>query len=168
VADPGPSERLQPSLFDRLTDNEPERRTESPERRVLSLQALRDAVRRDLGYLLNATRLSAVQDLSDYPEVERTSMNFGLPDLAGRPASTVDGAEMARAVKRAVLDFEPRLLSSTLKVDVVVNPNEYARNALKFTITADLWCQPLPVTLYLKTEVNLEDGEARVTEDSAG
>jgi type VI secretion system protein ImpF len=166
MADLAPNERLQPSLLDRLTDDAPERRTEGPEQRILSLQGLRDAVRRDLGFLLNSTRLSAVQDLSDYPYVERSVVNFGVPDLAGRPASTIDKVETARSVRRAILDFEPRLLRSSLRVEVALNPNEHSRNALRFDIVADLWCQPLPVRLYLRTDLNLEDGEARVTEVS--
>jgi type VI secretion system protein ImpF len=168
MADLAPNERLQPSLLDRLTDDAPESQVEGPERRVLSLQELRDAVRRDLGFLLNATSLSAVQNLSEYPHVERSTLNFGLPDLAGRPASTIDRTETARRVRRATLDFEPRLLRSSLRVEVAVNPQEHNRNALRFDIVADLWCQPLPVRLYLRTDLNLEDGEARVTEASDG
>ncbi len=168
MADLAPNERLQPSLLDRLTDDEPERRDESPDRRVLSLQRLRDAVRRDLGFLLNATHLSAVQDISEYTYVERSTVNFGLPDLAGRPASTINKAELVRSLRRAILDFEPRLLRSSLKIDVVVDPDEHSRNALRFEIAADLWCQPLPVRLYLRTQLNLEDGEARVVEASGG
>ena len=166
--DLAPNERLQPSLFDRLTDEEPERRQESPDRRVLSLDKLRDAVRRDLGFLFNTTRLAAVQDLADYPRVERSTLNFGLPDYAGRPVSTLDKNEVARGVKRAILEFEPRLVRQTLRVDIVTNPDEHGRNALRFEIKADLWCQPLPVRLYLRTDVNLEDGEARVTDASNG
>jgi type VI secretion system protein ImpF len=163
-----PNERLQPSLFDRLTDDEPEKRRESPEHRVLSLEMLRDAVRRDLGFLFNATRLSAVQDLRDYPLVERSTVNFGLPDYAGRPVSTLDKNEVARGVRRAILDFEPRLIPNSLKVEVIANPDEHGRNAFRFEIKADLWCEPMPVRLYLRTEVNLEDGEVRVTDASDG
>jgi type VI secretion system protein ImpF len=35
-------------------------------------------------------------------------------------------------------------------------------------VEADLWSQPLPLKLYFRTELDLEDGEARVTEVSAG
>src|ERR1700722_20338983 len=68
-------ERLQPSLLDRLTDESPESAAESRDRRVLSLQRLREVVRRDLSWLLNCVHMEASQDLS------------GLP-LACSPAST--------------------------------------------------------------------------------
>jgi type VI secretion system protein ImpF len=168
VAELTPKERLQPSLLDRLTDDEPHTRVESPEKKVLSLERLRDSVRRDLGFLLNATHLAAVQDLSDYPEVERSTLNYGVPDLAGRPASSIDSGDLVRAIRRAIIDFEPRLLKNSLKVDISVDPNQHNPNALRFDIEADLWSEPIPLRLYLRTELNLEDGEARVSEAGAG
>lgn len=167
MAELAPKERLQPSLLDRLTDDEPDQRRESLERRVLSVQKLSECVRRDLGFLLNSTQLSALQDLSDFPEVERSGVNYGIPDLAGRPASTIDSMAMARRIKRAILDFEPRLIARSLKVEVVVDSDSHSPNALHFDIQADMWCQPVPLRLYLRTDLNLEDGEALVREADA-
>jgi type VI secretion system protein ImpF len=157
-------ERLQPSLLDRLTDDEPEKRKESPDKRVLSPQRLRESVRRDLTWLFNTTNLAAVQDLEEYPDVERSTINFGIPDLAGRVASNVDGAVLVRLLRKAIWEFEPRLLRSTVKVEIIVDPEQHNVNAMSFGIAAELWSQPLPVRLYLRTDLNLEDGEARVME----
>ena len=41
MAELAPRERLQPSLLDRLTDDEPDQEVESRERRVLSVRGLR-------------------------------------------------------------------------------------------------------------------------------
>jgi type VI secretion system protein ImpF len=164
VAELTPKERLQPSLLDRLTDDEPDKRQETPDKRVLSPQRLRESVRRDLTWLLNTPNLSTVEDLSEYPEVERSTVNFGIPDLAGRTASSIDTANLIRLIRRAISDFEPRLLRNTVKVQIVVDPEQQNPNAMSFGIEADLWSQPLPLRLYLRTELNLEDGEARVTE----
>lgn len=158
------TERLQPSLLDRLTDEEPTVKVEGPDKGVLSLARLRESVRRDLGFLLNATHLAATQDLQDYPEVERSTLNYGIPDLAGRPASTVDAAAIARVVRRSILDFEPRLLGPSLKVQVTVNPERYATNALRLDIEAQLWSQPVPLRLRWRADLSLEDGEAQVLE----
>ena len=49
-------ERLQPALLDRLTDDEPERKQESPEARVINVTRLRAGVLRDFRWLLNAVR----------------------------------------------------------------------------------------------------------------
>jgi type VI secretion system protein ImpF len=164
MAELTPKERLQPSLLDRLTDDEPDKRHESMDKRVLSPQRLRESVRRDLTWLFNTPNLGTVQDLSEYPEVERSTVNFGIPDLAGRAASSIDSAALVRLLRRAIWDFEPRLLRNTVKVEVVVDPEQHSPNAMCFTIEAELWSQPLPLRLYLRTELNLEDGEAQVTE----
>jgi type VI secretion system protein ImpF len=40
------------------------------------------------------------------------------------------------------------------------------RNALAFEIEGDLWGQPLPTRLYLKSEIDLEDGRMTVAENT--
>jgi type VI secretion system protein ImpF len=167
VAGLTPKERLQPSLLDRLTDDEPDKGHELAEKRVLSPQRLRESVRRDLTWLFNTSNLAAVQDLEDFPEVERSTVNFGIPDLAGRVASNVEAGVLVRLLRQAIWEFEPRLLRSTVKVEVMVDPEAHSVNALSFAITAELWSQPLPVRLYLRTEVDLENGDARVTDVAA-
>jgi type VI secretion system protein ImpF len=167
MAELTPKERLQPSLLDRLSDDEPQNRSESPEKRVLSPHRLRESVRRDLTWLFNTTNLAAIVDLSHYPEVERSTLNFGIPDLTGRTAASFDQPALVRTLRRAILDYEPRLLHDTVKVEVVVDPERHGSNTMRFHIEAELWSQPLPLRLYLQTDVDLEDGEARVTEAAA-
>jgi len=159
-------ERLQPSLLDRLTDDEPDKTQESRDKRVLSSQKLRDSVRRDLNWLFNTTNLAAIQSLDGYPEVERSTLNYGLPDLAGRTSSSVDRDLMERLLRRAIWEYEPRLLRSSIRVQLSVDMNELNHNAMNFSIQAELWAQPLPLRLFLRTDLDLETGEAAVTEDS--
>jgi type VI secretion system protein ImpF len=168
VADLTPKERLQPSLLDRLADDEPDKRQESADKRILSLQRLREGVRRDLTWLLNTPNLATVQDLDDYPEVAASTLNFGIPDLAGRTTSSLDAGIVAKLLKAAILNFEPRLLKNSVKVRIVVDPDQHSPNAVCFAVEADLWSQPLPLKLYFRTELDLEDGEARVTEVAGG
>src|SRR5213083_2159157 len=111
-------ERLQPSLLDRLTDDEPDARQESREKRVLSPSRLRECVRRDLTWLFNTTNLNVMQDLDAYPEVQRSVVNFGLPDLAGRTANSVDVRALEQILANVIWDFEPRLIRSSVVVRV--------------------------------------------------
>jgi len=53
MADLGDSERLQPSLLDRLTDNSPNEIKESARDQIIDIRQLRDIVLRDLGWMLN-------------------------------------------------------------------------------------------------------------------
>ncbi len=158
------NERLQPSLLDRLTDNDPEKKQESRDKRVLSLQRLREAVRRDLTWLLNCGNLSATDDLDDYPEVNRSVINFGVPDLAGSTASTLNRSDVERMLRQSVLNFEPRIIPETLKVRLDRDHEQMTRNALVFLIEGELWAQPVPMQLFLKTALDLETGAIDVTE----
>lgn len=164
MAELTPKERLQPSLLDRLTDDEPDRRSESAEKRVLSVQRLRESVRRDLGWLLNTPHLASLVDLDRFPQVRKSTLNYGIPGLAGRTASSMDKAAIAKQLRQAIADFEPRLLERTVKVRVLVDKESHSPNALRLGIEAHLWSQPLPLKLYFRTDVDLEDGAASVTE----
>jgi type VI secretion system protein ImpF len=159
-----PSERLQPSLLDRLTDDAPEKRTESREERVLNLSQLRASVMRDIAWLLNTVQLSASQDLDSFPNVTHSTLNYGIPDLTGSSAAGRNVKELERAIRQAVLDFEPRILSDTVRVTVRLRPDEMNRHALVFLIEGDLWAQPVPLSVFLKTEVDLETGAVTVAE----
>ncbi|MCF7749287.1 type VI secretion system baseplate subunit TssE [Bacillus subtilis subsp. subtilis] len=161
------TERLQPSLLDRLTDDEPGRRDESREQRVISATRLRECVTRDLSWLLNCVQLAASQALDAHPEVARSVLNFGIPDLAGVQLSGVDVAVLQRQLREAILAYEPRLLPDTLRVDVLVQGGRMDRRSLVFDIRSEMWAQPIPLNLYLKTEVDLETGRLHWVEGYA-
>lgn len=164
MAELTPQERLQPSLLDRLTDDEPGRQTESREQRVLSSQRLRAALLRDLAWLLNTGHLETVEDLDDYPQVRGSVLNYGIPDLTGLTIAGADTARIEKAVRQAIVDFEPRISPESLRVSVQTTEGESARRAMVFRIEGALWAKPAPQALYLKTEVDLETGDVRVHE----
>jgi type VI secretion system protein ImpF len=168
MADLAPQERLQPSLLDRLTDDEPGKKVESRERRVLSMRRLRECVLRDLTWLLNADNLAQTEDLSDFPLVASSTLNFGMRDLAGTTTSDTPPPRLEREVRQAILDFEPRILRETLRVHVVQadDKDQVDKRALSFTIEGELWAEPVPLHLLLKSEVDVETGEATVAEAS--
>jgi type VI secretion system protein ImpF len=161
-------ERLQPCLLDRLTDDDPDKKQESRDLRVVSLRRLREGVLRDLGWLLNATNMAVLEDLSEYPQVERSVLNYGMPALAGTLASSIDIDEFERRLYQAIVDFEPRILRDTLKVRLAVQTEQMSHNAMTFEIEGQLWAQPVPQRLYLKTEIDLELGEVKLSDYSGG
>ena len=160
-------DRLQPSLLDRLTDDESEAAVESRERRVLSMSDLRRSVIRDIEWLFNAGNLATVLDLSEHDQVAESVVNFGLPDLAGATASGLDPNALERLVRQAIWSFEPRILRHSVKVSCLVSEDLMNRNALVFVIEGELWGQPLPTRLYLRTEVDLDTGAVAVSEGGA-
>lgn len=152
------AEFLQPALLDRLE------RPELMGRRGFSVDRLREAVKRDLAWLFNTTHLAADQDLSDYPYVEQSVLNYGLPDLSGKTVAGIDDKELERLIRRAIRSFEPRLLSESVKVRALPTADRGEQNILKFEIEADLWGEPIPLHVLLKTEIDLDIGEVKVTE----
>lgn len=158
-------ERLQPSLLDRLVDDEPDKRTEGRDKRTLSMRRLRECVLRDLTWLLNTGRLSQTDDLEEYPEAARSVINFGMRDLAGTVLSSADVLEIERELREVIVDFEPRIRPETLKVRVKVRDDAMSHNAMTFQIEGELWGQPLPQRLFLKTEVDLETGRVSVSDE---
>lgn len=159
-------ELLQPSLLDRLTDEEPGKRQESRERRVMSSARLKESVRRDLAWLFNTTNLASVQSLDDAAHVAASVVNYGLPDLAGHTASSVEIPDMERRLLKAIWDFEPRLMRSSVRVRLTFDQKAMSHNAMSFLIEADLWAQPLPMRLFLRTEIDLENGNVEISEAS--
>lgn len=157
-------ERLQPSLLDRLTDNDPEQRQEAATRRVLTVFKLRDCVLRDLTWLLNTSNLGIPNLAEDHPEVARSVLNFGLPDMCGLTNSSVDTGELAQLVRQAIWDFEPRILRSSLRVRAISADDGATHNCLRFEIEGELWAQPIPLELLFKTELDLETGNVIVSE----
>lgn len=157
-------ERLQPSLLDRLTDSEPETRVESRAQRVLSINRLKRSVLRDLAWLLNCGSLAVIQDLSAYPQVKNSVLNYGVPDLAGTTVASTDMRLLESEIRQAILDFEPRILANSLKVNVDINKEKMSHKTVSFLIEGQLWAQPLPVSLYLSTDLDLETGGATVNE----
>lgn len=164
MADLTPKDRLQPSLLDRLTDDEPDKAQESREKRVLSANRLRECVLRDLAWLLNAVRMPSSEDIERYPFAARSVINFGLPPLSGNVVSGLDIKELENIMLQAIRDFEPRILRNSVKVRAVLARDLMAHNTLSFEITGDLWAQPLPLQLYLKTEIDLENGQVKIEE----
>ncbi|RTQ90995.1 MULTISPECIES: type VI secretion system baseplate subunit TssE [Stenotrophomonas] len=161
------TERLQPSLLDRLTDDAPLQRDESREQRVISASRLRECVMRDLSWLLNSVHLAASMRLDDAPDVAGSVLNYGIPDLTGLELAGLDVATLQRRLREAILAFEPRLIAHTLQVTVQANAQRMDRRSLVFDIRSEMWAQPIPLNLYLKTEVDLETGRMDLVEGNA-
>ena len=107
MAELTPTERLQPCLLDRLTDDEPTKSSESRDRRVFTSRQMREAVLRDLSWLLNTAQRLGPEDREEAPEVYTSVLNYGVPDLTGITAGGLDIVSLERTIARAIRAFEP-------------------------------------------------------------
>jgi type VI secretion system protein ImpF len=159
---PNERDRLQPALLDRLLDDAPNQQTEAPAARVLTKQQLRQAVLRDLAWLLNAVRPPAI-DGERVPYAAASVLNYGLPPLSGAQASTLDVATLEQNVRQAVLLFEPRILPDSLRVRALEDVSALdSHNQIALEISGLLWSQPVPLEVMIRTELDLETGQVNV------
>ena len=159
-------DRLQPSLLDRLTDLRPDKKRESSSQQVLSQKQFKEAVIRDLGWLLNSVSMDSVADLSAYPEAKSSVLNYGLPDISGHTAASIDTASLEKTLQRVITEFEPRFIQNSLKIKVHADADEMSHNSLVFEIEGVVFGQPMPFQVMLRSELDLECGQFNVREDT--
>lgn len=161
MADLDITERLQPSLLDRLTDNAPEARSEARHDRVIDIERLRDIIRRDLSWLLNTNNLETEIDTGRFPQAMSSVINFGVREVSGDYATEERAKQMRASMQTAIERFEPRIRAGTL--DVILRAEENSRRTLVvFDIVAEMWAQPMPMNLYLRSEVDMTTGEISI------
>jgi len=165
MADLTPIERLQPCLLDRLTDDEPLVQEESRNQRVISLQKYRRGVLRDLEWLFNAHGYlhlgKEAFDIKDYPEACRSVINFGIAQLCG--VTTPDMERLQVDLGEAIRRFEPRITPRGLTIHA-----DRERNLIMFEVEGDLWANPLPEHLHLKSTVDIETGQCTFGDSNHG
>lgn len=117
-------------------------------------RALRATVKRELNWILNTTSLEAVEDLSAYPEVKTSVLNYGVPDLAGKNLTPRVVQERARQICAAIAAFEPRMDSRNLEVEPKAAPEK--KNSITFVIRGDVTDAVNAMPVEFKTDVELD------------
>jgi type VI secretion system protein ImpF len=149
---------VQPPLLDRLIDLEPGL-GDPPQSRAAAVRALKEALRRDLEWLLN-TRRTALEIPKSMDELSVSVYNYGLPDLTSISLrSKVDEANLLGMLERAIAAFEPRL--SQVKV-VTLEPFRASERTLHFHIEALLLVDPAPEAVSFDTVFKVDQGACEV------
>jgi len=161
MADLALSERLQPSLLDRLTDDDPTNPKETRESRVIDLRRLREIIQRDLSWLLNTFDNSSMVDADAYPNVVNSVLTYGVREVAGEYSTAARALAIRDSMQRAIARFEPRIIPGTLSVILRDNQGT-GQTIVTFDIAAEMWAQPLPLELYLRSQVDVTTGELRL------
>ena len=157
-------ERLQPSLLDRLTDHAPHEKRDGPDQQVLTFQALKQAVLRDLAWLLNTTNLDTTA-ASDLPaRAGASTINFGVPGFTGLIAASGRMRALEVRIADAIRTFEPRIRPETVRVRARATREDTLPPSLVFEIEGELWAQPVPQQLFLETAIELETRLATVSD----
>jgi type VI secretion system protein ImpF len=130
-------------------------------RAPISESDLRRLVNSDLVSLLNTTNLASAEDLSEAPEVRRSILNYGFPDLAWRSIDEQSVSEIARELEVALREFEPQLASGSVKArrDETVKSDELR---LRFLVKAELRAHPVNTQMEFVAEVELDSGKIKI------
>lgn len=148
------------SVLDRLIDREPMTQVEAPLSRAQSIRAMRNAVRRDLEWLLNSKSVAFEPDEA-LKELNRSVFVYGLPDFSAYAAATAaDQAKLLREILATIKLFEPRL------ADVRIIPVEMPGSGLKefkLRIEALLRMDPSPEPVSFDTVLELKSGVCRIS-----
>lgn len=129
-----------------------------------SLRNIKDCVKRDLQWLLNSHNMCQDNLEETHPETARSVLNYGLPDLTGKTASSLQIGKLEKMLEKAIQAFEPRILKNSLQVRLLSNESMFDHNALMFEITGQLWAEPAPLYLQLTTQLDLESGDIKILE----
>jgi type VI secretion system protein ImpF len=162
MANPKLIKNVQQGLLDRLVDLEPDNRNEVPMSRAESVRQLRLAVKRDLEWLLNSTRMP-IEVPESCGEIENSVLFYGLPDISS--VSIQDSASqhgLLRSLEKAIESFEPRLS----RARVTARGKYRATNqSVTFHVEAILMMDPVPERFSFDTVLELSKGAYTVKED---
>lgn len=152
------TERLQPSLLDRLTDDSPGNLQESRDSRVIDLRRLREIIQRDLSWLLNTYDNGSMVPSDQYPQASNSVLTFGVQEVAGEYNIKERAFQIRDSIHRAIEKFEPRIIRGTLSVFLRDSTNQ-GQSIVTFDIAAEMWAQPMPMELYLRSQIDFTTGE---------
>jgi type VI secretion system protein ImpF len=152
--------RINLSVLDRLVDFEPEVTSEPPASRSKALRQVKQALRRDLEWLLNTRRVLEVPD--ELPLLADSLLAYGLPDFTNLSVKNAeDQHDLTHAIEVTLKRFEPRLEDIVVSV---ANASVLER-AFRFRIEARLRIDPVPEPISFDTTLQLGSGNFAVKGD---
>ena len=161
MANPKFTKNIQQGILDRLIDLEPLNRQEAPMTRAESLRQFRLAVKRDLEWLLNTTRMP-IEVPEACAEVENTVLFYGLPDIASISLQNPgDEQRLLRSLESVIEMFEPRLARARVTSR---DPYRSTQQAITFHVEAMLMIDPAPERISFDTVLEVTKGAYSVKE----
>jgi type VI secretion system protein ImpF len=149
--------RITPSVLDRLLDYEQDKSREPVSSRAKTLREMKQAVKRDLEWLLN-TRCAVNEIPPDLKELNNSLAVYGLPDFSTAGIKSDNDADQKRlraALKAAITTFEPRLEI----VNILVEKAKGNERVMHLRIDARLRVDPVPEPVSFDTMLQLGSGQ---------
>jgi len=107
--------------------------------------------------LLNTTDQSDLIDRQRYAAAADSTINFGVPALAGGYLSERKWMDIETIIRRAIKVFEPRLMPDSLVVKPLIKDDAGLHyNVLVFEISGLIQMSPYPLEFTVQSAVDLE------------
>ena len=131
-------------------------------RTAITEPILRREVARDLEALMNTIALESSLSLDGCDRVRRSILNFGFPDIAHRSIDENSVEDLKDEIRTVLKTYEPRLIFDSVRV---ARDNSVDQGALKirFTVNADLFCDPVNVPVEFVAEVEMDSGKIQIS-----
>lgn len=161
------------------------------QRSVFGEQHLRDAVLRELSWLLSTPSFESTMTwksqrgeveeagkhrflnpptaLEGFPDVLTSVVNYGIRDVMGHSGIRATPIHLARAIRQAIERFEPRIIPESLDVQVRIDEDRDGLdepNCVSIDIRATVWGNPLPQALYLRSLLDVDTGNFQLVQAS--
>jgi type VI secretion system protein ImpF len=150
---------VQPSVLDRLTDEEPRIRTDQRISYAESLKNFKLSVQRDLEWLLN-TRRTPDPAPASFEELRTSLYHYGIVDVTSLGDSSSSRARLLKQVAEAIATFEPRL--TNVRISIMEQDGESHRRELRFVVEGTLRLDPTPEQVAFDTVLHFSTGEIDV------
>ncbi len=150
------------SLLDRLSNRSNDQVAEATiSRGELTATDMRESIVRNLTWILETTYMEESVDLSRWPNVRNSVLNFGVPEFTGLLVSDVDCFTIEQKIGKAIRLFEPRLFKETLEVKMISDEMVMERRSLKLLICGD--CFDGAAQHHIRVTAELDPESGRIT-----
>jgi type VI secretion system protein ImpF len=141
------------SVLDRLMEVD-----DWPATRAQSLRYFREALKRDVEWLLN-TRRPPIENIGKFERARATMVNYGLSDITALGLSSAsDQKRLRKALEQCLREFEPRLTD----VVVTLEESQTGDRRLRFHVQGLMRINPAPEEISFDTVLELSSGEYTV------
>ncbi len=148
---------LQPTLFDRLFDDNPQAKKEEINQFSVNKEELKKIIQRDISYLFNTINKANDIDEEIYQEAYNSTLNYGIPPLSGQFNTGFSWDRIKEQLLSAIHTFEPRIIPDSIEI----TPNNKGGNLLEyntlaFSISGQVYSLPYPIDFLIQSMVDLE------------
>ena len=151
---------VQLSVLDRLTDLTPKASADPRVSFGESVRLFKEAVQRDLSWLLNARR-TPERPPGELVELPTSLYDYGIPDVTSFSRDAAESkTRLLRYIEETLAIFEPRITDA--RISVVEVEGEQHRRELRFEVEGMLMMDPTPERVVFDTVLDYSSGGYQV------